>query len=375
MPAKILFVIDGLEFGGGERVFLQLIDGLYAKYDIFVATHPAGLFFEKLINMNVKICPLDMKKRFSFKRFFVLRKIIKRNFINIVHSQGARSDFPARVTSFFVKQPKLVSTVAMPVLGFDVSVLKKMTYYFADYITSPLVDRYLVVSKTLKNHLTANYPISPSKVEVIYNGIEVDQYRSDEALKVAWRNKNGFQENDILIGAIGRLVWQKGFECLIECVPKIVRTYPDAKILLVGDGPLKERLEVLAGRLDIKRNLIFAGFRSDIKEILSAVDLLVIPSLLEGFPMVTLEAMAMAKPIVATRIDGITEQITDGVDGILVPPKDPSALAKAVVQVLNDKELARSMGLAAREKVEQEFSVEKMVAETEKVYLSLLRAN
>ena len=82
----------------------------------------------------------------------------------------------------------------------------------------------------------------------------------------------------------------------------------------------------------------------------------------------------MAKPIVATRIDGITEQITDGVNGILVSPKDPSALAKAVIRVLNDKELARTMGLSAREKVEQEFSVEKMVAETEKVYLSFLRA-
>ena len=89
--------------------------------------------------------------------------------------------------------------------------------------------------------------------------------------------------------------------------------------------------------------------------------------------MIASEGMAMPKPIVATNIDGITEQITDGVNGILVPPKDPSALAKAIIKVINDKELARSMGLAAREKVEQDFSVEKMVEETEKVYLSLLK--
>ena len=130
----------------------------------------------------------------------------------------------------------------------------------------------------------------------------------------------------------------------------------------------------MSEELRVRDNVIFAGFRSDIKEILSAIDILAIPSLLEGFPMVTLEAMAMAKPIIATDIDGITEQITDGVNGILVPPKDPSALAKAVIQVLNDKELARSMGLAARKKVEQEFSVEKMITETEKIYLSLLQA-
>jgi glycosyltransferase involved in cell wall biosynthesis len=167
------------------------------------------------------------------------------------------------------------------------------------------------------------------------------------------------------------MVWQKGFEYLIESIPTTIETLPQSKILIVGDGPLRERLEALSKKLGVRDNVIFAGFRSDIKEILSAVDLLVIPSLLEGFPMVTLEAMAMAKPIVATNIDGITEQIRDGVDGILVPPKGPIALAKAVVRVLNDKELAKTMGLSAREKVAQEFSVEKMVSKTERVYQSL----
>ena len=119
--------------------------------------------------------------------------------------------------------------------------------------------------------------------------------------------------------------------------------------------------------------MIFTGFRSDIKEILSAIDILVIPSLLEGFPMITLEAMAMAKPIIATNIDGITEQITDGINGILTPPKDSSAIAQAIITLINNRGKAKAMGLAARKKVEQEFSVDKMVAETEKVYLSLLR--
>jgi glycosyltransferase involved in cell wall biosynthesis len=119
--------------------------------------------------------------------------------------------------------------------------------------------------------------------------------------------------------------------------------------------------------------VIFAGFRSDIKEMFSAIDILVISFLLGGFPMITLEAMAMAKPIIATNIDGITEQITDGINGILIPPKDPSAIAKAIIKLINDRESARKTGLAARKKVEQKFSVEKMVAETEKVYLFLLK--
>ncbi|MBW1613078.1 MAG: glycosyltransferase [Deltaproteobacteria bacterium] len=168
-------------------------------------------------------------------------------------------------------------------------------------------------------------------------------------------------------------MWEKGFEYLVETLPDVLREYPDARFLIVGEGPLRDKLKVKSEELSVEDKVVFTGFRSDIKEILSAVDLLVVPSLLEGFPMVTLEAMAMAKPIVATNIDGITEQITDGVTGILVPPKDPSALAKAIIRALTNKELARSMGLSAREKVELEFSVEKMVAETERVYLSLLK--
>ena len=143
----------------------------------------------------------------------------------------------------------------------------------------------------------------------------------------------------------------------------------------MGDGPLKDKLKEKSEKLKVTDRLIFAGFRTDIKAILSTIDLLVVPSLLEGFPMVTLEAMAMAKPVIATNIDGITEQIITGQDGILVPPKDNGALARAIIKVLNDRESAKRMGLAAREKVEKHFSIEKMVNETEKVYLSLIKSN
>jgi len=119
-------------------------------------------------------------------------------------------------------------------------------------------------------------------------------------------------------------------------------------------------------------NLIFSGFRNDVRSLLSAIDVLVLPSFAEGFPMITLEAMAMLKPIIATNIDGITEQITDGKNGILIPPKDPNALARAIIRLMNDQKLAKNMGMEAR-RVEEEFSVEKMIVETEKIYQSLYR--
>ena len=376
---SILFVIDGLEFGGGERGFLQLIRGLPCeRYNIHVATSPEGDFFKTLTWMGIDVSPLDLKKRMNVKNIKRLSEIIREKKINIVHSQGGRADFYARMAAKTLKpKVKVVNTVAMPVKGYDVGALRKGVYRFFDWLSERYVDRFIVVSEILRETLLGSYRIQPDKVIKIYNGIELNEYHPDDSSESvkSIREEYNIGEEVFLIGAIGRMVWQKGFEYLIECVPEIVRAYPDAKILIVGDGPLLDGLKALGERLKVKDNVIFAGFRSDIKEILSAIDILVIPSLSEGFPMITLEAMAMAKPIVATSIDGITEQITDGIDGILVPPKDSSALAKAVIRILNDKKLARTMGLSARKKAEQKFSVKKMVAETEKVYLSLLKAN
>ena len=372
MKTKLLLVIDGLEFGGGERVFLQLAAGLRDRFEVSVASMPGGTFEQQVKELGISFYPVDMSRRFSLKPICRIKVIIRKNKIDLVHSQGARADFFARIAGRLAGLPRIFCTIAMPVEGFDLEPLQKKIYRFIDGLTERYVERFIVVSDSLKQILIKSRRISAHQIVRIYNGIELDQYHPDAGyvnLRKGW----GIPQNVPLIGAIGRMVWQKGFKYLIEAIPEIVRVVPEAMFLFVGDGPLKKELEDLAESLKVK--VIFTGFRSDIKDMLSAVDLLVVPSLLEGFPMITLEAMAMAKPIVATNIDGITEQITDGANGILVPPKDPSALAKAVIRVLDDKELARSMGLAAREKVEQEFSVEKMIAETKKVYSSLLRAS
>jgi len=373
---KILFVIDGLEFGGGERGFVQLAAGLRDRFDISVASSPGGQFEYKIRKLGIRFYPIHLSKRASFKPVLQIRDLILSHNIDILHSQGARADFFSRIAGRLTGFPCILCTVQMPVEGFDVRPLRKTIYRLMDRVSERYVERFIVVSDSLKEMMVKKRRIPNEKVTRIYNGIELDEYMPNgkeiRSQKSEVRREFEVAKDAPVIGAIGRMVWQKGFEYLIEAVPSIIQDFRKAKVLIVGEGPLRERLEALGERLKVKKNLIFAGFRSDIRDILSAVDLLVVPSLLEGFPMITLEAMAMAKPIVATNIDGIREQITNGESGILVPPRDPAALVNAVMRVLNDKELARNMGLSARRKVEREFSVEKMVAETEKVYMSFL---
>jgi glycosyltransferase involved in cell wall biosynthesis len=375
MRVKLLFVIDNLEFGGGERVFTQLINGLSSEhYEICLASNPGRDLYQSLINKEVCCIPLDFSKRVNPSLIFKLIKIIKDKKIDIVHGQGARAEFYARIAARLAGGTKYVSTIAMPVEGYDIGLLRKSIYFVLDRATERYVDRFIVVSDVLENTLIIKHHIPPEKVTKIYNGIEIAHYDSKTTAshRIRIRDGLGVNKDDILLGALGRMVWQKGFEFLIKCIQDVVKAHREIKVIIVGEGLLKKDLENLCRQLKVEDKTIFAGFRSDIKEILSAVDIVVIPSLLEGFPMLTLEAMAMAKPIVATRIDGITEQITDGVEGILVPPREPIALAAAINRIIENKEFARSLGLAARKRVEKEFTVEKMINETENVYHSLL---
>lgn len=373
---SILFVIDGLEFGGGERTFLQLIDGLSQnQYSVYVATSPGAIFFELLAKKDIKLIPLNLKRRANPKTLFRLVKIIKENKIDIIHSQGARTDFYSRLAARLLKSKvRVVSTIAMPVKGYDVGVFRKGVYCFFDRFSERYVDRFIVISEALKKALIDNHKIPSQKIIKIYNGIELKEYRPDDSdysfMKI--RKEYGIDKDKFLIGAIGRIVWQKGFEYLIDAVPRVTKQIAEAKYLIVGEGPLKDSLRAKSRKLDIEDKIIFAGFKSNIKEILSSIDILVIPSVREGFPMITLEAMAMAKPIIASDIDGIREQIDHNKDGLLIPPEDPGAMAEAIISLLDNKEKAKELGLSAKKKVEEKFSVEEMVKKTKAVYEELL---
>lgn len=364
-------------FGGGKRVFLQIMTFLdkekFQCYSCCAFNREQEIL---LTQGDVSIVDIDIQFGGIYASMKKMIKFLRKEQFDIIHSQGARADFYARAAARFSGQKiKIVNTTALLVDTYDAGIFKKYIYYIIDRLFERYVDRFIVVSDVLINALIINHNIPPEKIVKIYNGIELNEYEPHNHSQSSNKIRREFciDDNLFLIGVVGRMVWEKGFEYLLRGVKDLINNDRNIKILVVGDGPLKEKLQELVATLGITDYVIFTGFRSDVREIMCAIDVLLIPSLAEGFPMVTLEAMAMAKPIIATRIDGITEQISDGKEGLLVPPKDPSALAEAIIKLMGNRELAISLGLAAREKVELEFSVEKMIAETEKVYQSLCR--
>jgi len=380
MKCNLLYVFDNMEFGGGERVFAQIINRLSdKKYKIIVACLPTGTFIEKIKGSEAQIKSFDMRNRFNLRVILQLSSLIKKERVAIVHSQGARADFFARIAAKLASAPNVVSTVPMPVEGFDVHPIRKLIYMAFNRFSECFVDRFIVVSDALEKMMIEKHRIAPQRIVKIYNGIETDEYCiSDEEIvhrRSSFRTKANIEEDVPVIGIIGRLVWQKGFEYFIEAIPEVLKEFKEAKFLLVGEGKLEDELKVKSKKLKLEDKIIFTGFLSDIKDALASIDILVIPSLQEGLPVVLLEAMAMKKPIVAANIEGIMEILENSVSGLLVPPRDIKALAEAVIDLLKHQDKANQMGIAARRVVEERFGVDTMVQKVKKAYEELLQLN
>jgi len=174
------------------------------------------------------------------------------------------------------------------------------------------------------------------------------------------------------VGTIGRLSWYKGFDCFLEAAAKVSTAYPDVQFLIVGDGEIRKELERLAMNLGIASQTIFTGFRPDSLEILALMDVFVLPSPHEAMPYTVLEAMASAKPVIAIEGTGAQDAVQEGETGLLVPPRDPEALAAAIMALLRDKAKSQAMGLAGRKVVESRFTLAQMIRQTEKLYTTLL---
>lgn len=373
MKPKILYVIDNIEFGGGERVLAQLVGALKDRYEILFACQPGGLLDERLRQLGVAIRPLDFRRQVSPSRVFLLSSIIREEGVHLVHSMGARADFSARIAARLAGAPVVVSTIAMLVEGYDVPFFKRALYRAGIRLSERLCDGFIAVSNAVRRVLVEGHRISEEKVVTIYNsGVELDVFTPNARNGFQLKRTLGLDPEGPVVGTIGRLVYQKAQDTFLEAAPLVTQAVPNAQFLIVGEGPLRPALERLAADLGL-RTCCFTGFREDIPSLLSLMDVFALPSILEGFPQVLLEAMAAGRPIVATRIDGVTEVVQHNTTGLLIPPRDPSALAAAITSLLKDQGLAHRLGRGGRKLVEERFTINRIAAEVDRFYTDLLK--
>ncbi|MDH5545602.1 MAG: TIGR03088 family PEP-CTERM/XrtA system glycosyltransferase [Gammaproteobacteria bacterium] len=232
---------------------------------------------------------------------------------------------------------------------------------------NPLIARFIALSKDLDSWLKEQVRISPRKIVQIYNGVDMQRFSQSEKSRQEIRKELGIGKSEILVGSVGRLQAEKDQATLLRAYALLEKN-ENTRLVLIGDGPDRQKLEALAIQLAISNRVIFAGARNDVPAMLNALDLFVLPSLGEGISNTILEAMASGLPIVATSVGGNPELIDDGNTGLLVPSNNPSAMTAAIDSYLKDKALLKQHGKAGRARVERLFSMDAMIANYMKVY-------
>ncbi len=234
-------------------------------------------------------------------------------------------------------------------------------------------ERVIAISKSVRGHLLEDFSVPPGRVTMIYNGIELERYvflgpGKDHGLM----REIGLSTGATVAGAVGRLSSVKGFKYLISAFKDVVSRRPGIQLLLVGEGPEEDALHRQVRELGLENKVFFTPGGGGMEKYLSLLDIFCLPSLHEGLGLSLMEAMAAARACIASNVGGLSELITSGVDGILVPPKDAEALSAAISRLAEDTRLRQELAKNARKKAAMSFSIEESVARTIEVYEQVL---
>jgi len=365
---KILHVISSSGFYGAENVVLNLLKMLKNNQDdpylICLKSHrkkdPEVYFRAKENDISAKV--VGCKSRFDFSVFGKIKKIVQDEGVDLIHAHGYKANTYSLIAAKISKKP-IISSLHGWVGNAKMVKLyewtEKLVVRFSDFIicASPIIEDKLKIMN-----------ISSKKIKYIPNCIDTDYFYSQKN-KAELRNElslDGF----FTVGTVGRLSEEKGHIYLMKALKELNLKRCRMKLLIVGDGPLKDKLFNEAKELGIEEHVIFLGVRKDMSAVYDLMDVFVLPSVSEGLPLVLLEAMSMKIPVVATRVGAIDQVISEG-EGVLVDPCSVAALTGAVESLFNNVGLCQSMGDKAREKVVSDFSLNCFSQNYMKVYESV----
>ena len=371
MPVRVLYVVDHLKFGGAQTHLVQLLSKLDRRRfaPLVCALKPHGELRPVVEAMGVVVLDGGLGRTLMgpsgigvVRR---LARILRQYRVDIVHS--------------YLFHPNIVAPIAARLAGTRAAVVSKRSLdrypsfpvRCAVRLGNALADRVMVNADAIGRFVAAEERCPPAKMVLIPNGVR------DEALRPAGdgsakRAELGLPRDSRVIGAVSRLEWKKGLRHLLEAMPRIVDSVPEARLVVAGEGTLRPELTALAASLGIGDRLQLLGSRADTIELLAAFDVFVLPSVVEGMSNALIEAMAVGRPVVATDVGGNPEVVVDGETGLIVPPADPHALAAAVVKLLEAPELAVEMGAAGRRRVLEHYQIDVMTRRIEALYDSLL---
>jgi len=364
---KILHINTERTWRGGEQQTLNLLSGLTQRRIIcHLVCQTGSPMAERAAGAGVRVFPITMRGEIDLAAVLRIRKLIHRFNYNIVHSHTSHAHSLAYLASINTGVIRLVTRRV------DFSIFRHSFLKLSGIKYRYLADFYIAISHKIKDVMVDD-GISGQRIFVVHSGI--DPQRFMQATGDHLLSEFDIQANQKVVINVAHLAEHKGQTYLVRAIPRVLAKLPDTRFFIVGQGELMEKLKETASGLGLKRELIFTGFRDDVADFYQIADLYVMSSVQEGLGTAVLDALALAKPVVATRTGGLPEIVHDGKTGRLVAPADPGALADGIIDMLSHAERARSMALAGRERVLGHFSVDAMVAKNIDVYQHIMHAS
>lgn len=368
---NILYLHNESMMGGAEISLLHLVKGLNRKlFNPRFACSKEGPFIDELRKMNIDpdfVQFPGIRRPNPLKILRTIRTlvhIIKERHIHLIHSNQPRSNLFGAIAAKIRNVPIVWHERCLERGRFD-----------SDNIFSFLPDRIICNSNAVSNRFTKKKCID-GKIKTIINGVDPGVFNPGVDGS-AIRKEFDIDKDDLIIGTIGRIDPEKGYEYFLESASIVSQNFKNVRFFIVGkafdDPSLEKSLYRMSVEKGIDRKTIFTGFRKDIPQILASMDVVVLPSESDACSRVLFEAMAMKKPVVAANAGGTPEIVQHGVTGLLVKPKDSSEMAKSIIKLLQDKQLAERYGNAGRKRVEEAYTIEKNIEKTENIYSELLK--
>lgn len=362
--AQILYLNHAAYIGGAEVALLNLLTYLDRTRFQPVVLAPPGEFSRKIQELDVRwlsIPVLDGLNRYTLPRFLkaipFLRALLRREQPDLLH---ANTNFAAEYSGVMSR------LLSVPTIGHirDIEPLGRLGRWTIRQNT-----RLIAISEAVKQYLISEH-VPEQQIIRVYDGVDLHQYQP--------RRRDRPQQSEVILGIIGQIGARKGHVYVLEALRGLVASHPQFRLWIVGKEPqhsqehYTEQLQRYIRETRLEPYIRWWGFQNDIPEILNQLDILVLPSLQEPFGKIVIEAMAMEKPVVATKVGGLPEIVVDGSTGLLVPPRDAEALRRALERLLLNRETRVAMGIAGRTRVQQMFSLERHVQALEHEYQKLL---
>lgn len=349
--------------GGAQEHVYSLVTRLNPEcYDVRVVSLSHGSSVRRLARAGIDVSVIDEPD--DRRSVEALADLLAPFGPEVVHNHMYRAEIIGTRAAVLLgekgcRRPAVISTVHSSRVrcAEDRQALRNLT---------PLMDRLIVVSRAIEEKIRdegrRGVPVS-----LIYNGVDLQRYNHQQPC-CTLHEEYSIPEDAPIVGVVARLEAEKGHRTLLDAWPEVLAAQPAARLLIVGEGSERDALEAQAASLGITHSIVFTGRREDVPAVTAALDLSVLPSYREAQGLSVLEAMALSRPVVASRVGGIPEMIEDGVSGLLVPPNDCDALAAAIIRLLTDHPLADMIAKRGHDVVHERFCIEQMVSSVESIY-------